>query len=121
MDIVADRFGQKLLIDVVVSTVATDQITERGRRSKEPGRSLRTAEGRKLARYGPSVLALAVEDSGRVGSGTVRLLRELAAAQDDVPAALEYRRLVAELQHVVLSATASMLQVCRGIVPTLYL
>ena len=118
MDVVVHRHGQKLLIDVVVSTTATDQAAELARRRHEPGRSLRTAAVRKLTRYGPSVLAFAAEDSGRLGSGTIRLLKELAKEQGD-DAALEYQRLASELQHVVLSATATMLQVARGQPPTL--
>ena len=109
MDVVATRHGQCLLIDVAIATVATDSVAELTRRSREPGRALRTAEARKFARYGSAVLALAVEDTGRLGSGTRRLLRELAEAQEVVPVGVELGRLVAELQHVVLSSTATML------------
>ena len=64
------------------------------------------------------MLAFAVEDTGRLGLGAVRLLRDLAAeGEPDDPAA--YQKLAAELQHVVLSATATMLQIARGVVPTL--
>ena len=118
MDRVATRYGQKLLVDVVVWTTFTDNATERERRSRTPGRSLRTAEARKLTRYGPSVLAFAVEDTGGLGSGTTRMLREIASEHEEDPST-EYRRLAAELQHVVLSATATMLQVARGQEPTL--
>ena len=117
MDVIASRHGHKLLADIVIGTTATVQERERARRVHEPGRSLKIAEARKFARYGPAVLAVAVEDTGRLGSGTVRLLRDLVAEDED-PAS-EYRRLVAELQHVVLSATASMLQIARGSVTTI--
>jgi len=119
MDIVAVKDGMTLLIDVVLATSATDNEPERQRRVKEPGRSLRTAEARKFTRYGPSVVAFAVEDTGRLGSGTARLLRALASEQEDVPAAEDFRKLVGELQHMVLSATAVLLQRARGVVPTL--
>ena len=50
-------------------------------------------------------------------SGIVRLLQQLAAdASED--SGLTYQRLAAELQHVVLSATAAMLQAARGQPPT---
>ena len=118
MDVIATRYGVKLLVDVVIGTTFTDNAAERERRALVPGRSLRSAEARKLSRYGPTVLAFAIEDTGRLGCGTVRLLRELAAVSER-DASEEYRRLTAELQHVVLSATATMLQVARGQTPTL--
>ena len=114
MDIIATRDGQKLLVDVVVGTTFTDNADERARRVRAPSRSLRTAEARKLARYGPSVLAFAVEDTGRLGLGTACLLRDLAA-QDESEASTAYHKLAMELQHVVLSATATMLQIARGV------
>ena len=119
MDVVAHRLGAKVLIDVVVGTTFSDNAAEASRRAREPGRSLRMAASRKLARYGPSVLPFTVEDTGRLGSGAMRLLKELASEteqQEDIGA--EYRRLVAELQHIVLGATASMLQAARGQPPT---
>ena len=117
MDILANDLGKDLLVDVVICTSATDSQRERERRVNEPGRSLRTAEARKLAAYGPNVLALAVEDTGRLGSGAKRFIKDLAERQDVRSVADEYQRLQAELQHVVLSSTASMLQRCRGVVP----
>ena len=119
MDVIARREGVQTLIDVVVSSVATDVRREQERRAREPGRSLRTAEARKLTRYGEGVLAVAVEDTGRLGAGTMRLLRDWAECQDDLPPDVEYRRLAVELQHVVLSGTASMLQISRGVAPSL--
>ena len=116
MDVVAHRCGQRCLVDVVVGTTVTDNAAEVGRRAREPGRSLRIAASRKLTRYGPSVLAFAVEDTGRVGSGAVRLLKELAKEQEE-DTGVAYRHLVAEMQHVVLAATASMLQAARGQLP----
>lgn len=118
MDVVATRSGAKTLVDVVVATVATIDPREQARRVKEPGRSLRVAEGRKMTTYGPSALAFAIEDTGRVGPGTSRLLMDLAMSQDLVPAADEYRRLLAELQHLMLSGTAAILQAAVGVVPT---
>ena len=47
------------------------------------------------------VTAFTVEDTGRLGSGTVCLLKELASEQQEDSSA-EYRRLVTELQHIVL-------------------
>ena len=119
MDVVARRHGETLLIDVVIATPLTTEPRERARRTREAGRSLRTAEARKLSRYGPKVLALAVEDTGRLGNGTVRLLRSLAAEEEIEDRAEACRRLVAELQHVVLGSTAVMLEIARGARPTL--
>ena len=40
MDVIAARWGQKLLIDVVVGMTATDTTEELARRVHQPGRSL---------------------------------------------------------------------------------
>lgn len=99
MDVVAKRFCVKTLTDVVIDTTATNNAAEVSRRARQPGRSLRTAASRKLARYGPSVLAFALEDTGRLGSGTVRLLQQLAADASE-ETGFTYQQLLAELQHV---------------------
>ena len=95
----------------------TDNRAERARREVVPGRSLRMVESRKLVRYGPQVGAFALGDAGALGSRTVRLLRELAAERDP-DTSVEYSRFVAELQHEVLSAAATMLQVARDQAPS---
>ena len=117
MDLVVTKHGVKYLYDVVVSSAVTSDARELARRGKEPGRSLRTAAQRKAAKYGASVVALAIEDTGRVGPGMVRFLSELAKEQDACPASDEYRRLLAEVQHIMLLGTAAMLQRARGIDP----
>ena len=118
MDVVVAKYGHKLLIDVVVATVASSNAREQARRTKEPGRSLRTADARKLTTYGPAVLALSVEDTGRIGPGTVRFLKELAESQDMLPTGEAYRKLLAELQHIMLLGTTAILQAACGLTPT---
>ena len=118
MDVVVARYGHNMFIDVVVASVATTNFREQARRSKEPGRSLRAADARKQSRYGSAVLPLSIEDTGRIGPGTMRFLKELAESQDLTPTGVEYRKLLAELQHVMLLGTAAILQSACGLTPT---
>ena len=55
----------------------------------------------------------AAEDTCRLVPGTVRLLKELADEHHE-ESGTTFQRLAAELQHVLLSANASMLQAARG-------
>ena len=114
MDITARRPEGVLEVDVTIATVASTNQAELTRRAREPGRAARTEVKRKLQRYGPSVLAFAVEDAGRLAPGSCRPLRDLAASQTEKPVEEEYQRLVRELQHIVLAASASILQAVRG-------
>ena len=118
MDVVCWIGGAPLLVDVVVPSCTTTDAAEIKRRMVDPTRAIRVAERKKKTRYGDTVLAVAVEDTGRVGSGAQRLLRQLAAKQEDEDASIAYRRLLAEMQYVVLSATAVMLQGARGALQT---
>ena len=118
MDVVCWIGGAPLLVDVVVPSCTTTDAAEIKRRMVDPTRAIRVAERRKKTRYGDTVLAVAVEDTGRVGSGAQRLLRQLAAKQEDEDASIAYRRLLAEMQYVVLSATAVMLQGARSALQT---
>ena len=104
----------KLEIDVTVGAVATVDRDEIARRVREPGRALRAAVGRKLRRYGAQVLAFAIDDCGRLAAGACRLLRDISQTHGPDDAAQEYGRLVAELQHIVLAASASSAQTARG-------
>ena len=114
MDVVGWLGGVPLLIDVVVASVATTDAAETKTRTMDATRAVRSAERRKLQRYGDTVLAIAIEDSGRIGGGTRRFLKQLAARDAQDQPSVAYRRLLAELQHVVLGATAVMLQGARG-------
>ena len=114
MDITARRPEGLLEVDVTIATVASRDHAELARRVREPGRAARNEVKNKLRRYGPSVLAFAIEDTGRLAPSTCRLLRELAGSQDEIPVQDEYHKLVRELQHIVLASSASMLQSSRG-------
>ena len=117
MDLMVTRQGVKHMFDVAVSSAARTNSLDMMRRTKELGRSLRTAEQRKAAKHGASVTALAIEDTGRIGPGTVRFLSELAKTQELIPVSQEYRRLLAEMQHVMLLGTAAMLRSACGLTP----
>ena len=118
VDVVCRRGGQRLLVGVAVASCATTYLDELARRRTDANRALRQAERRKSARYGDHVLAVAVEDTGRVGGGTRRLLRELAEQQEEETVAVAYRKLLADVQAVVLAATAAVLQSAHGLPPT---
>ena len=117
MDIVCHNGGQPLLIDVVITGGQTENEQETQRRIRDPWRAVRASEARKRAKYGPNVLAFAVEATGRIGPSAKRLLLRLAVAKDEEPSAA-YHRLLAEMQHVVLAGTARMLQGSRGAAPS---
>ena len=118
MDVVCFRGSARLLIDTVVATPATTDTAELARRRYDAARALNEAERRKRKRYGDAVLAFAVEDTGRIGRGARRLLRELAELLEDESPCAAFRRLLAEVQHVVLGSTAALLQTARGLQPT---
>ena len=75
MDITARRPEGVLEVDVTIATVASVDQSEMLRRIREPGRAGKLAK-KKLQRCGPTVLAFAVEDTGRLAPGTCRLLRD---------------------------------------------
>lgn len=112
MDLIVHRADGPLLIDTVIASCATSNQEELSRRLADPTRALRDAETRKRNRYGAAVLPVAIEDTGRLGNGTKRLLRMLARQAEDP--GVSYRQLAGELQSLVLAATASLLQAARG-------
>ena len=114
MDITARRPEGTLEVDVTIASSASIDQAELLRRIRDPGRAARLEIKKKLRRYGPSVLAFALEDTGRMSTGTCRLLRELARGQDEVEENELYQTLVREVQHIVLANSASMLQAARG-------
>ena len=114
MDITAGRPERTLEVDVTIASVASFDQAELLRRIRDPGRAARLEIKKKLRRYGPSVLAFALEDTGRMSTGTCRLLRKLARGQDEVEENELYQKLVREVQHIVLANSASMLQAVRG-------
>jgi hypothetical protein len=118
MNIICSRDGQQLLIDVVVATCATTNQAELSRRRVDASRAIRAAQRRKRQRYGDNVLPVVVEDSGRIGSGTRRLSRELAECREDTPTEQVLNSLLAKVQAIVLGATAAMMQKARGVQPT---
>ena len=113
MDITVRHPEGLLEIDVTVAAVASRDQAELLRRAREPGRAARPQVKRKLQRYGPSVLAFAIEDTGRLSPGASRLLRDLAASQEEISADEMYQKMVRELQHIVLASSANMLQAAR--------
>ena len=108
--------GPQGLADVDVISPSVTEVTqgELQRRIQDPERALRAAAAGKLKRYGPAVLAFAVDDAGRLGSGAARLLRDLAKRLAPDSPMEEFVKLRSELQHVVLQATASMAQSAAG-------
>ena len=118
MNIICSRDDQQLVIDVVVATCATTNQAELSRRHVDASRAIRAAQRRKRQRYGDNVLPVVVEDSGRIGSGTRRLSRELAECREDTPTEQVLNSLLAKVQAIVLGATAAMMQKARGVQPT---
>ena len=114
MDITARRPDGVLSVDVAIAAVASVDDAELMRRFRDPGRAARAEVKKKLRRYGPSVLAFVIEDTGRMAASTCRVLRELACSQEETPHDEAYQKLVRELQHIVLSASANLRQAARG-------
>ena len=114
MDIIARRPEGTLQVDVAIASVASVDQAELKRRARDPGRAARAEVKKKLRRYGPSVLAFVLEDSGRLAPSASRLIRDLAGSQEEVPEEELYQKLVREVQHIVLANSASMLQAARG-------
>ena len=114
MDITARRPEGTLQVDVAIASVASVDQAELRRRARDPGRAARAEVKKKLRRYGPSVLAFVLEDSGRLAPSASRLIRDLAGSQEEVPEEELYQKLVREVQHIVLANSASMLQAARG-------
>ena len=115
MDIKANTNKGHFDVDIVIPAIATTDVQELARRQHDSARALRAAAADKLKRYGPSVIAFAVDDSGRLGPQSVRFLRELARGLEPDDADREFVKLRAEVQHIVLQATASMAQAARGV------
>ena len=102
MDIKADTNNGHFDVDVVIPAIATTDVQEMSRRQHDPARALRAAAADKLKRYGPSVIAFAVDDSGRLGPQSARFLREVARGLEPDEADKEFIKLRAEVQHIVL-------------------
>ena len=115
MDVKFDSDMGHIDIDTVVPAVVTTCSTELARRQCDPDRAIRGAVASKLQRYGPSVIAFAIDDAGRVSAGAARLLRKLASSLDPEDPATAFATLRAEVQHVVLQGTAAMAQAARGV------
>ena len=115
MDIKHDSSHGHLDIDVTVVSIHTSNVREAMRRQSDPNRALRAGIADKLATYGPGVLAFAVDDTGAISTPALRLLRRLAlACGGEVLAPKLLMNWRAELQHVVLQATAGMAQSACG-------
>ena len=112
MDIKHDSSQGHLDIDVTIVSIYTSNSREALRRQSDPNRALRAGAADKLKHYGPGVIAFVVDDTGSIGAGALRLLRRLATmvagGQDGFAKLMRTWR--AELQHVVLQATARMAQ-----------
>ena len=116
MDIKHDSAFGHLDIDVTIPSIYTSNVREALRRQQAPERAIRGGVADKLTTYGPGVIAFAVDDAGAVGAGALRLLRRLAwqsGGESEGPSLLLRWR--AELQHIVLQATAGMAQSARGV------
>ena len=100
---------------MTIVSISTSNAREALRRQSDPARALRAGVADKLRTYGPGVLAFAVDDAGALGAGATRLLRKMAAhlvgEHESARLLLAWR---GELQHIVLQATAGMMQAARG-------
>jgi len=114
MDITARRPQGVLEVDVAIASVASVNQAELRRRQRDLGRAAREEVKKKIRRYGTTVLAFVVEDTGRLAPSTARLLRDLAASQEELPEDQFYVQLVRELQHIALAGSASILEAARG-------
>ena len=116
MDIKHDSAFGHWDIDVTIVSISTSNVREALRRQTDPARALRGGVADKLRTYGPGVLAFAVDDTGAVGAGATRLLREMAVhlvgEHESARLLLAWR---GELQHIVLQSTAGMMQAARGV------
>ena len=116
MDIKHDSAFGHLNIDVTIPSLHSSSVREALRRQHAPERAIRAGIADKLTTYGPGVIALAVDDTGAIGAGALRLLGQLAwqlGGESEGPRLLLSWR--AELQHIVLQATAGMAQGARGL------
>ena len=114
MDVQVDSGKGHFDVDIVVPAVVTTCEAELARRQCDPDRALRRAVASKLQRYGPSVVAFAIDDAGRISTGAARFLRKLAGSLDPGDVAKTFAALRAEGQHVVMQGTAVMAQASRG-------
>jgi hypothetical protein len=114
MDVKIDSVHGHFDVDIVVPSVATTDEQELARRRRDPTRAVRAAVAGKVERYGPSVVALAVDDAGRMAASTKRFLHALAQSLAPGDPQAEFCSLRAQLQHLVMQGTASMAQAARG-------
>ena len=95
--------SETFLYDVVIASVLTNDPRELERRANEPLRAANQAANRKRARYGHTVIPIAIEDTGRLHPLAAKALRRLASYSHDP--AVEYSLLVADLQVQVMAGT----------------
>ena len=115
MDIKHDSCFGHLDIDITIPSIYSDNPRETLRRHQQPNRAIRDAIREKQRKYGASVLAFAVDDLGVLSHPATELLRRLAqrdSGEHNYRATLQAWK--AEIQHMVLAATAGMAQAARG-------
>ena len=115
MDIKHDSAFGHLDIDITIPSLFTTNRRELLRRQQDPTRAIRAAVAAKHSTYGSGVLAFVMDDIGAMGVKAHRLIHALAVqtvGEANAPATATAWK--AELQHIVLQATASMAQAARG-------
>ena len=115
MDIKHDSPFGHLDVDIIIPSLLTTNPRELLRRQQDPARAIRAAIASKHTTYGAGVLAFVMDDVGALGVKAHRLLHSLAVrAAGPVEGPATAMAWKAELQHLVLQATASMAQAARG-------
>ena len=115
MDIKHDSAFGHLDVDVTIPSLFSSNIREALRRQRDPMRAIRQATAEKHKTYGAGVLAFAADDVGGLGPKATRLLRTLAEhAGGEAEATATTLAWRAELQHIILQATAAAAQAARG-------
>ena len=101
------------LFDVAVAAVACLNGGELARRLYEPGRAARAQAHSKYLRYGPTVIPIVIEDTGRLHVEALKMFRFLAKTALD-PAA-EQRHLIGEFQAIMFTASMQSQRAARGV------
>ena len=101
------------LFDVAVAAVACLNGGELARRLYEPGRAARAQAHSKYLRYGPTVIPIVIEDTGRLHVEALKMFRFLAKTALD-PAA-EQRHLIGEFQAIMFTASMQSQRTTRGV------
>ena len=113
IDVVVQDMQGTQLLDVAVAAVATLDGTELARRMFEPGRAARAQAHSKYLRYGPTVIPIVIEDTGRLHVEALKMFRFLAKTALD-PAA-EQRHLIGEFQAIMFTASMQSQRAARGV------